>query len=290
MVRRLRALPRLAIVCTVVAAPLIGLGWLFWGASGALTAFVIAVVAQFLAWSISRPVLLRMSESAVTNSDSHPHLVSTVERLATTAGVTVPRVAISRLRTPNAFAAATPGGGIVGVTTGLLDMLDGAELDAVIAHEVAHLARGDRAAATVAALFAALPGELAARSGSELFYDVPFRRSYHRVWGGRYLRPLRDGLALCTVPLSAILVRASVPCAAEIQADRDAVRLTGDRTAMINALRKLNALAGRVATPVNPALAHMLVIHPFSERLLGRIFNTHPTLAVRIAEIERIQE
>jgi heat shock protein HtpX len=284
----LRAVPRLTLVGALVGLPLAALGWLVAGPPGVLAAVVLSGLLLLAAWWLSEPVLLRMSASTIATPENQPEAIEVVTRLAARAGIRSPRVAVSALRAPNAYAAATPGGGLVGVTASLLEMLNDAELEAVLAHEIAHLARGEGAAATIAAVCAALPGWFTKLSGSDLFYDAAFRRPLYRTWGGRRLRPLRDAIACCNVPLAVVLVRTSVSQAAELQADTDAARMTEDPGALASALRKLNALAGRVATPVNPALSHLLVMHPFGNQPLGRLFDTHPPLTVRLDTIARL--
>lgn len=286
MASQTKSIVRFMLFTLTVSAPFILIGALLGGIPGAIGGLVIAAIALLAAWMISRRVLLHMALAAPADPGRHGKLIATVDRLATAAGIPTPLVAISRLRTPNAFAAATPGGGIVGVTGGLLEMLTDDEMEAVVAHEIAHLARGDRMTATLAAMFTAIPGMLITSTGSDLFYGVEFRRSHPRLWGGRRLRPLRDGLALLTVPMAAALVRLSVSRKAELKADGDAVRLTRNVGAMCSSLRKINVLAGRVISPVNPALSHMLVVHPYGEQRIGRVFDTHPSLKQRLSVIE----
>ncbi|HUG16432.1 MAG TPA: M48 family metalloprotease [Thermomicrobiales bacterium] len=287
---KMKSIVRHVLLSTMLAAPFVLVGALLAGVTGAVGGLLLAAAAQVTAWMISRPVLLRMARAAPANPERHAALIATVERLAAAARIPMPLVAISELHTPNAFAAATPGGGIVGVTAGLLEMLTDDELEAVVAHEIAHLARGDRMTATLAAMFTALPGVLITSTGSDLFYGVEFRRSHHRIWGGRRLRVVRDGLALATVPMAALVVRVSVSRVAELKADADAVRLTRNVGAMISSLRKINVLAGRVISPVNPALSHMLVVHPYGEQRIGRLFDTHPSLQQRLNAIESALE
>jgi heat shock protein HtpX len=286
--RSLRSVTPLSLVAALISLGFALPGWLIAGNAGALAGVLLALAAQLAAWLGSRPILLRVSTSTPASDEMHGDLIRCVKRLAQAADIQTPLVAISHVRTPNAYAAATPGGGIVGVTEGLLELLTGAELEAVLAHEVAHLARGDRAAATIAAVFAALPGRLCAGSGSHLFYDAAFRSDAHRTQDGGWRRSLRAAVAFCCVPLVSIIVRASTTKAAEIRADLDAIRLESSAAAMGSALRKINALAGRVASPVNPAVSHMLVIHPFGARRAGRILDIHPTLEARLTAIERV--
>lgn len=290
MTSQLKPITRFLLLTTIVSAPFVIAGALLGGALGAVAGIALTLCMQVTAWMLSRPILLRLAQAIPADPRQYGTLIATVDRLAKTAGIPTPLVAISGLRTPNAFAAATPGGGVVGVTGGLLEMLTDDELEAVVAHEIAHLSRGDSMTATLAAMFAAIPGMLITSTGSDLFYGVEFRRSHPRLWGGRRLRPVRDGLALLTVPAAALLVRVSVSRKAELRADGAAVRLTGNVGAMVSSLRKINVLAGRVISPVNPALSHMLVIHPYGEQLIGRVFDTHPSLKQRLRVIESALE
>lgn len=286
MAQQLKPIMRLILLVMMLSVPLVLLGAIIRGLPGAAIGFLLTIVALNAGWLVSRPIIMHMAQAVPADTAQHAKLIQRVERLATQAGIAIPLTAISTLNTPNAFAAATPGGGVVGVTSGLLAMLTDDELEAVVAHEIAHIARGDRMTATLAAVATALPGALITRTGSDLFYSAEFRRSHPRIWGGRRLRLVRDGLALIAVPLSAVLVRLSVSRVAELRADMDAVRLTGNVAAMTSSLRKINVLAGRLISPVNPALSHMLVIHPYGDERIGRMFDTHPGLPYRLRAIE----
>jgi heat shock protein HtpX len=205
--------------------------------------------------------------------------------LSAAAGVRTPRIAVSSLPIPNAMAAVTPGGGLICVTEGLIGMLSAAELEAVLAHEIAHLTQPGRSAATLAALFAAVPGAITAAAGSDLYFEAPYRRGRLRVWGGWWWCVGREAIARLTAPLAAILVRLSTPVRGEFVADARAGEMTGAPVTLATALRKLQSLAGRIVWPVNPAIAHLLVIHPFGCPRLGQLFNTHPPTPERLAAL-----
>jgi heat shock protein HtpX len=272
-------------VGAMIIVPFVILGMLVRGVDGMIAGAIIGVLLQAIAFMLTRPVILWMTRARVVSRDDEPELVAAVARLAGRAGIRTPAIAISNIRTPNAFAAATPGGGLVGVTCGLLEMLTPAEVEAVLAHEVAHLTHRDRAGVTVASIFAALPGAIISASGGDMFYDRPFRRRMNRAWGGRYLRPVRDGMAFVMLPFAAVLVRCAVSASDELRADAQACELIDDSRPLVFALRKIDALAGRVAAPLNPAISPMLLIHPFGPEGMSRWFNTHPPLAVRLAHI-----
>lgn len=275
------------LAAALIAAPFALAGTLIGGAIGALVGLLVAIVVETVAYAVAKPIILQMVDATTVDHATAPELLDIVHRLAVRAGIEEPSVAISRFRTPNAFAAGGLGGGVVGMTAGLLDITTEAELEAVLAHEIAHLARRDRFGATISAVFAALPGAIGVATGSDLFFDPAFRRSLYRRWGGRRLRPVRDAIAFCSVPLTALLVRSSVSRSSELAADAYAVTLIDDRTALVSALRKIDALAGRVVAPVNPAVSHLLVIHPFGDERVSRIFNTHPSVPERLDALAR---
>lgn len=272
-------------VSATILIPFVLIGALLGGWAGVFIAVGIGLGVQALAFAMARPLLLRMMRADIADSETHPELLSTVYELADAAGVSRPVVAISQIRTPNAFAAATPGGGIIGVTAGLLEFLPHDQLAAVLAHEIAHLERRDRTGVTIAAMLGSLPGYIAAASGSDLLYDRAFRRRIPRAWGGRHLRPIRDAIAFVSMPFTALLIRVSSERSDEFHADAEAARLIGDREPLIAALRKIGALAGRVPAPVNPALCSLMVIHPFGPERLSRLIDTHPTTGERVARL-----
>lgn len=272
-------------VSATILIPFVVIGILAGGWHGLVLGAAIGIAVQAISWALARPLLLRMMRAEPADESSHAGLLATVADLSRDAGIPTPTVAVSRIRTPNAFAAATPGGGLVGVTSGLLELLPPDQIAAVLAHEIAHLERRDRIGVTIAAIFGSLPGIIAAASGSDLLYDRAFRRRIPRAWGGRHLRPVRDAFAFVSMPFTALLVRASAERGDEFHADAEAVRLIGDPAPLIAALRKIGALAGRLPAPVNPAVCALMVIHPFGPERLSRLIDTHPTTVERLERL-----
>jgi heat shock protein HtpX len=276
---------RLLLVVLVIALPFMLGGLVVAGIGGLLGGLAIALVIEGIAWLVARPVIVRICDATLVDVADRPELLETVDRLSAAAGVRAPRIAVSSLPIPNAMAAVTPGGGLICVTEGLIGMLSAAELEAVLAHEIAHLTQPGRSAATLAALFAAIPGAITAAAGSDLYFEAPYRRGRLRVWGGWWWGVGREAIARLTAPLAAILVRLSTPVRGEFVADARAGEMTGAPVTLATALRKLQSLAGRIVWPVNPAIAHLLVIHPFGCPRLGQLFNTHPPTPERLAAL-----
>jgi heat shock protein HtpX len=276
---------QLLTIVLVIAVPFLVGGLLLAGSRGLVVGLVVSLIIDVVVWTFARPILLRACVARPVVEGDRPELVATVGRLAESAGISTPLVAISSLPIPNALAAATPRGGLICVTDGLVRMLSASELEAVLAHEIAHLTQPGRSGATLAALYAATPGAITAAAGADLYFELPYRRRQVRVWGGRRLHPVRDLIALLTAPLAAILVRLSTSARGELAADARAAELTGDPATLAIALRKLQSLAGRIVCPINPALSHLLVIHPFGCPRLGQMFNTHPSTPERLVAL-----
>ncbi len=185
--------------------------------------------------------------------EEYPDLHATVDRLARQADVPVPEVAVVDTELPNAFAVGTLGSGSVVVTTGLLDLLDEDEREAVLAHEVAHLANRDAGLMTVAWLLPTITYYLAVAAAWVLYGLV---RTLGM--GGGRSRTSGDGRglavavvvvvvsALATLAVSAMFWAASVLLYRvlaryrEYAADRAAAAMTGSPAALASALSKVD--------------------------------------------------
>ncbi len=265
----------------VVAVPFAIAGALMDGLTGTLAGAGMAVIFLTAAYAVAGRVIVRIFNATEVDASTHPELVEIVSDLARRAGIPEPRVAVSRLGTPNAFAAPTPGSGVLGVTEPLLSILTRPELEAVLAHELTHLSRPARSVATTAALFAALPGALSMHWGCDNYYGVRFRRNRKRTSSDR-----RDQVfGFWSALPAAVLVRLAASDKAEYEADAGSVALCGGPEHLCTALRKIDSLAGRLVSPVNPALSHLLVVHPFSQTPLSRLFDAHPPIKERIARL-----
>ena len=168
---------------------------------------------------------------------SHPQLVEAVHRLSALAGVSAPKVAVSKSRVPTAFAVGiSPGGSTVVVTEGLLELLEPPEVEAVLAHEVAHVAGRDGPVMTVAGSLAAT---IAAVTGMRFGYAQPEVKPLKEDPAG-WLNNLLLRFVLLPLWLLALAAALSMSRAREHVADRGAVVLTGAPEHLMSALQKLS--------------------------------------------------
>lgn len=251
-------------------------------------ALVFALVYGVFALVRSRSVVARLTHAQGLSAEQERPLRRLVENVSIAAGLpATPEVRIVEDPAPNAYAAGLrPAKSYVGVTTGLLAKMPQRELEAVLAHEVAHIRNRDTYLMTVATVFA---GVIA------LVADIGFRAI---AYGGRSRRAGALVLVLAFVgfilaPYAALLLRMSLSRRREFLADAGAAEILNDPEAMALALRRLELDSTRIAY-AEASTAHLWVESP-ADRLeterrgvltLASLFNTHPAIEARIAALE----
>ena len=252
-----------------------------------VVALAIAAVYGIVGLVRSRSMVARLTHAEDVDPQAIRPLRRVVENVSIAAGLpTTPEVKVVRDSAPNAFAAGLrPEKSYVGVTTGLLATMPQRELEAVIAHEIAHIRNRDTYLMTVATVFA---GVIA------LVADIGFRGI---AYGGR-----RQGGVLVVIvaiagfviaPYAALLLRMSLSRRREFLADAGAAEMLNDPEAMALALRRLAADPTTIRY-AEASTAHLWVESP-TDRLQGEprgalaiagLFNTHPAIDARIAALE----
>ncbi|MEP6978779.1 MAG: M48 family metalloprotease [Thermoleophilia bacterium] len=195
-----------------------------------------------------------------------PALHSAVERLAALAGVMKPKLYLLSDGFPRAFSAGRgPRGSALAVSTGLLGALPPAELEAVVAHELAHIRSREVLVQTTAVMIAAAIVETSRIGG----------------W-------LERGLLFVLGPCAAALVHLLLSPRREFAADRAAARLCKSPHGMADALVRLDSASELVEFSASPATEPLYTVNPFLEEGLARMFVTHPPLAERVRRLREL--
>jgi len=264
------------LLMAALSALLLFIGEALGGAQGLLLAFLFAAATNFVSYFYSDKIVLRMY-GAQEVGPSHP-LHEIVASLAQRAGLPMPRVYIIPGDSPNAFATGrNPQHAAVAATEGILRVLDRAELEGVIAHELAHVKHRDILISSVAATIAAAI-MMAARFA--MFFGGGHRDD--REGGGN---PMTLLLMMILAPLAAGLIQAAISRSREFAADAGGAAIAGSPLGLVTALRKIDAIARRVPLDANPATAHMFIIKPFSGAGIFALFSTHPPTEQRVAAL-----
>jgi heat shock protein HtpX len=259
---------RTAVLLASFASPLVCAGALVGGATGALVTLAVAIGFSGLSWRFSPNVALRAARARPVGPGELAWLRASVERLADRAGLPPPRLCLSPSPQPNAFATGrATRHSVLTVTEGLLCLLPPAEIEGVVAHELAHVGRGDILCTSVAtALATGIYGFINLATFGLLTGNGKYRRARLPTMARLAL------LAPIGAALKLVLVRSR-----EFDADGAAAKLTGDGEVLANALERIAGYAGDLPMSITPAQAQAWTVGPLARRdVLTRAFCTQP--------------
>lgn len=273
-----------AMLLAILTAMLVLIGGAIGGQQGMVIAFVLALVMNFFSYWFSDRIVLAMYGAQPVDERQAPALHAMVRRLATRAGIPMPRIYLIPSETPNAFATGrNPQHAAVAVTEGIMRLLDEDELEGVLAHELSHVTNRDVLISTIAATLAGAITYLAHMAQ----WAAMFGGGREDEEGGS--NPFALILMAVLAPLAAMLVQLAVSRAREYQADASGAKLAGKPWGLAKALEKLQVAQQVVPMAVNPSTAHLFIVNPLSGQALMNLFSTHPPIAERIARLRAMR-
>ena len=276
-----------AFLLTVLTLMFIAIGGLLGGRSGMITAFVFALVMNFVTYWFSDKIVLAMYRARPVAEGEAPELVGAVRHLAQLADIPMPKVYIIPTDVPNAFATGrSPNHAAVAATEGILRMLNQDELIGVISHELSHVRNRDVLISTIAAAVAGAIYMLIDMARWSMFFGGS--RDRERENGGG-LQLVAFLVISIVAPVVAMLVQMAISRSREYQADESGARLCRKPLALASALEKIQAAA--IRNPMegaNPATAHLFIINPLSAKGLMNLFSTHPPIERRIEILQNL--
>jgi heat shock protein HtpX len=257
--------------------------------AGVGTAFMLVIVAGLALAQLflSDKLALRAIGARELSPNEAPGLHGMIERLCVQADLPKPRIAIAETAVPNAFAMGrSPRRAVVCATTGLLELLEPHELEAVMAHELAHVKHRDVLIMTVASFFASVAAMI-----------VQFGLLFGGGIGGRD----RDGgqpafvvvlaVSIVVYAVSFVLMLA-LSRYREFVADRGAALVTGRPSALASALMKLSEGMQRVPQRDLRAAGDLnafFIVPAAAKGALRSLLSTHPPMEQRIAALARLE-
>lgn len=242
-------------------------------------ALIYAVVQYFAAGKLA----VMTSGAQQIDKKDNPRLYRAVENLSITLGLPMPKVYIINDPSPNAFATGrNPENAIVAATTGLLDIMDDSELEAVLAHEMGHVQNYDIRVSMIVFGLVSVIGMLS---------DMALRMMF---FGGDRDREDQNPIAMVIgviliilAPIIATLVQLAVSRQREYLADASGSMTTRNPDGLIGALKKLQGY-GKPMQRQNSAMAHLYFNNPLKAGGISKLFSTHPPLEDRIARLEKM--
>jgi heat shock protein HtpX len=256
-------------------------GYAIGGQSGILVALFMSAVFNFAAYWWSDKIVLKTYGAQEVKKSQYPELFKTVEELASSATLPMPRLFVMETAMPNAFATGRDEEhAVVAVTTGLLSLLSPVELRGVLAHELAHIKNRDMLIGSIAATFAGAVSYLAQLS----YFGSVFGSSDDDEGGGLAGTIMMIVLA----PLIATLLHMAVSRSREYVADESGSKISGNSEGLASALGKISGFAATHqlhGTPKQETAAHLFIINPFKPSALMALFSTHPPVEERIKRL-----
>ncbi len=270
------------ILLALLTAVLVLGGYKLGGQSGAIIALILAGAMNFLSYWYSDKIVLAMYRARPVSRQDSPEIYGIVERLTVRAGLPMPRIYEIPTGMPNAFATGRdPAHAAVAVTSGIVNILTDDELEAVIAHELAHVRNRDTLVQTIAATLAGAITLLATIARWGLLFAGLGGRGRDR--GGL-------GLLLMAIlaPVAAVLIQLAISRSREYLADQGGAMISGRPLSLARALEKLDAWARNRPVAADPTTAHLFIVNPLRVGLFATLFSTHPPTSARVARLRRM--
>jgi heat shock protein HtpX len=256
---------------------------------------IIVLIAGVQYWT-SDKLALAASGAKIVSREEAPDLHAIVERLCAMADLPKPRIAVIPTDVPNAFATGrSPKHAAVAVTNGLWKRLEPQEIEAVLAHELSHIANRDVLIMTVASFFAMLAA-LITRWG--LYFGM-----FGGFGGGGGNRDNNNNggnqlpvwliifvVAAITYAVSFILIR-TISRYREYAADRGSALITGAPENLMSALQKIASGITQIPQKDLREVAGMnafFIVPTNWRQQVGELFMDHPPLEKRIAALSQI--
>ena len=268
-------------------------GYLFmnsgiWGVTIAMIlGFIYALTMIFQ----STEIVMSMNGAREVDRNEEPVLYHVVEDMAMVAQIPMPRVYVIDDPGLNAFATGSnPQNAAVAATSGLLEIMNREELEAVIGHEVSHIRNLDIRISTIAVALASAITLLSSMAGRMMWWGGASRsrRSNDRDGGGiEVILLVISLLAIVLAPLAATLVQLAISRQREFLADASSVELTRNPQGMINALLKLDN-SQPMSHHVDDASSALYINDPQKPGFLKKLFYTHPPISERIERLKNM--
>jgi heat shock protein HtpX len=254
--------------CLVVFALVFGaLGWQLGGYRlGILFIASAVLLASALYWYADRIVMGMVGARELLEGEA-PALHSTVERLASRAGVVKPKLYVLADGYPRALSSGRGAGGGSGlaISVGLMGVASPAEIEGIVAHELAHLRHRDVLVQTIAVIVASAVIESSRLGGF-----------------------LQRGLLFVLGPIAAAFVHLLLSQKREFEADRFAAELCDSPHGLADALVRLEQAMQLVGFEASPATEPLYTTNPFAEEGLAALFVSHPPVGERVRRLREL--
>jgi heat shock protein HtpX len=251
---------------------------------------VIAGALLFSQYYFSDKIAMYSMRAHEVTPQEEPKLHEIVDRLCLLADMKKPRVGIAEIDVPNAFATGrSPSHAVICATRGIMTRLSDEELEAVLAHELSHVAHRDVAVMTIASGV----GMLAGLVGRMALWGAMFSGGDRNQSGGQTaLLELATWVISIVIYIIAYLLTMSLSRARELSADRSGAILIGKPSVLASALVHITGDMGKIP---RTDLRHAEAMNAFffapalASGTAASLFSTHPSLEKRLDQLNKLE-
>ncbi len=269
----------LVAVFAVVAAMVASIAYLFdYGEVMVPFALGLSLLYAVGGYWFSDKIVLGIAGARPADEKTEAYLSNTVEGLSLAAGIPRPKIYVINDPSPNAFATGRdPKHAVIAVTTGLLEKMNRAELEGVLAHEMSHIKNFDTLFMTTVIVLVGMISILSHMASRMMWFGGGSSNREGR--GGKSGLLMVVGIVLIILgPILGMLVQLAISRKREFLADATGAQFTRNPEGLANALEKLKG-----APPIqnaNETTASLYISNPFGK--VSGLFSTHPPLDERI--------
>ncbi len=269
---------------------LVFIGQLMGGTQGAMVAFTVALLINWIAYWFSDKIVLATSGAKPLSEAEGPQVYRVVREIATRDQVPMPKLYWIATKAPNAVATGrNPKHAAVAVTSGLLEIMNEEELKGVLAHELSHVKNRDTLVMTIAAALAGAIMMLARMAQWGLWAGGSRSRDEENR-GAAAFQLIAVLLIAILAPLAAMLIQLAISRTREYGADESGAHLAGTPQGLASALEKLRQATKAYPLPnANPATAHLYIVNPLPGGTIANLFSTHPPIEERIRRLRSMR-
>jgi len=264
------------------------LAWLLgaiYGENYMYTILIFGVCYAAISYFAGSRLSLAVNGAQEIQKSDNPRLWRTVENLAITDGLPMPKVYIMDDPAPNAFATGrNPDHSAVCVTAGLLQIMDDNELEGVLAHEMGHVKNYDIRVSMIAFALSAVIALLA-----DFILRMTWFRDRDDDNNNNQALLVLGIIAAIIAPLVATLIQLAISRKREYLADATGALTTRYPEGLASALGKIER-TGSTLRKQNTATAHFFFANPLRGHSLTNLFSTHPPIQERIARLKHMED
>jgi heat shock protein HtpX len=269
----------MAVFVGIIAAIGYAVSLVYGNSSIALWVIAGAAVYALIQYFAASKLAIAVTGAREIEKKDNPRLFRIVENLAITTGMMTPKIYLIDDPAPNAFATGRdPKHAIVAATTGILEVMDDRELEAVMAHELGHVQNYDIRVSMIAFGLVSAIGILS---------DIAMRMFFFGGSDNRNVNPIMIVVGIILIilaPIMAAIIQMAISRQREYLADATGAMTTRDSEGLASALEKLQQY-GQPMQQQNSSTAHLFFSNPLKPGTIAKLFSTHPPLADRIARL-----